>query len=412
MTDSVKIEQFLQKKLSHYLDMLRQMVALNSFTANPMGINALGELTADLFAPLGFTPEMIQSHNPEFGKHLVMTKRGSGTKRIGLVSHLDTVFPPEEEVRNAFRWREDGDKIYGPGTVDIKGGTVMMFMILDALRAFAPALYDEVTWVLLLDAAEESEGQDFGDLCIERLDSPQTLGCLVFEGGARFEETFKVVVARKGMALFHIAVEGKASHAGSAHPQGANAIVQLAETIQCVSNVTDYAHDVTVNVGTVSGGTVTNRVPHHAEAQLEMRTFRPEVFATAVSQILACGGPGSVTTNDGSFTCNVAITQERETMPWPRNAPTDALFAIWEAAGQQLGFNVIMEERGGLSDGNFFWHKFPTVDGLGPAGANAHCSEQDLAAGKEQEYCLVSSFVPKALLNVTAVFNLLEQADN
>lgn len=406
LTDQLK--QHLQTNLPAYLDMLRQMVAINSFTANPDGINALGELTAELFAPLGFSAEMVQSHNPEYGKHLVMTKVGNGRKRIGLVSHLDTVFPPEEELRNGFHWREDGDKIYGPGTVDIKGGTVMMFMMLDAIKTFAPELYNEVTWVLLLDAAEEAEGQDFGDLCIERLDSPDTLGCLIFEGGARFEDNYKVVVARKGMALFRIEVAGKASHAGSAHPNGANAIVQLAQTIQQVASVTDYTQDVTVNVGTVSGGTVTNRVPHYAEAQLEMRTFKPEVFETAVSQILAHAGTGSVTTQDGNFACEVTITKFRETKPWPRNAPTDVLFGAWHEAGKQLGYNIIMEERGGLSDGNFFWHKFPTVDGLGPSGGNAHCSEQDLENGKEQEYCTVSSFVPKAVLNVTAVLHLLQ----
>lgn len=408
MINHQEVEQYLQENLPRYLDMLRQMVGINSFTANPAGINALAELTAEQFAPLNFEAEMIQSANPEYGHHLVLTKRGRGTKKIGMVSHLDTVFPPEEELRNNFHWREEGDRIYGPGTVDIKGGTVVMFMMLDVIKTFAPNLYDEVTWVLLLDAAEETEGKDFGDLCIERLRGDDTLGCLIFEGGLKFENKYKIVVARKGMAIFHIEVEGKASHAGSSHQNGANAIVQLAETIQQVAAVTDYEQEITVNVGTVSGGTVTNRVPHHAEALLEMRTFKPDVYDTAVSKIKSYAGPGNVTTEDGSFACQVAITQTRKTKPWPRNEQTDALFAAWKAAGEQLGFEIIEEERGGLSDGNFFWDQLPTVDGLGPSGANAHCSEQSDDGSKVQEFCEVSSFVPKTLLNVTAVLNLIE----
>jgi glutamate carboxypeptidase len=63
-----------------------------------------------------------------------------------------------------------------------------------------------------------------------------------------------------------------------------------------------------------------------------------------------------------------------------------------------------------LSDGNHFWRQLPTLDGLGPAGGNAHCSEQSLDGSKEQEYCLVSSFVPKTLLNIAAVLRLIQAA--
>ena len=52
----------------------------------------------------------------------MLTRRGRWAKSIALVSHLDTVFPPEEEARNGFHWQPDGDRIYGPGTHDIKGG--------------------------------------------------------------------------------------------------------------------------------------------------------------------------------------------------------------------------------------------------------------------------------------------------
>ncbi len=401
-------ETYLQENLTTYLDMLRQMVEINSFTANPDGINKLGNLTAEMFAPLGFEAEFIQSTNSNYGKHLVMTKQGKSGRKVGMVSHLDTVFPPEEEIRNDFHWREEGDRIYGPGTVDIKGGTIVMYMMLDAIKQYSPELYDDVTWVLLLDAAEETDGQDFGDICLDRLEGPETLGCLIFEGGAKFENKYKVVVARKGMAVFEIQVEGKASHAGSSHPNGANAIVQLAETIQKVAAVTDYDQDITVNVGTVSGGTVTNRVPHQAEAKLEMRTFKPDIYDTAVADILSHGGPGSVQTQSGDFVCQVNITQIRKTKPWPRNAPTDKLFAIWKEAGDELGFEIYEEERGGLSDGNYFWDRLPSVDGLGPSGGSAHCSERSEDGSKEQEFCDVSSFVPKALLNITAVLKLIQ----
>ena len=93
--------------------MLKSMVALNSFTANAAGVNELGRLTADAFAPLGFTPECVPSTNPAWGRHLVLTRRGTSDCGIAMVSHLDTVFPPEEEARNNFHWQVDGDRISG-----------------------------------------------------------------------------------------------------------------------------------------------------------------------------------------------------------------------------------------------------------------------------------------------------------
>ena len=86
--------------------MLRQMVEINSFTANPDGVNKLGGLTAEFFSKLGFKPEFVQCENPDFGKHLLLTHSeendGAENKKpvIALISHLDTVYPPEEEITN------------------------------------------------------------------------------------------------------------------------------------------------------------------------------------------------------------------------------------------------------------------------------------------------------------------------
>ena len=133
--------------------LLKDMVDINSFTRNPAGVNRLGEFTALRFADLGFDAERIESRNPAFGAHVVVSRPGTSGRKIGLVTHLDTVFPAEEEAANGFRFRAEGDRLYGPGTVDIKGGTVMIYMVMDALRACVPAVFEAITWDVLLDAA-------------------------------------------------------------------------------------------------------------------------------------------------------------------------------------------------------------------------------------------------------------------
>ncbi len=403
------LRSVLHDRRERYLAMLERMVAINSFTRNKGGIDALGKLTAEAFSGLGFTGEQIDAVDRRYGRHLVLTREaGRSAPRVGLVSHLDTVFTAEEEHRHDFRWREDGDRIYGPGTVDIKGGTVVAYMMLDALATVAPEIYESVSWVVLLNAAEEQAAFDFDALCLERLDAERTRACLVFEGGMMDRESARVVVARKGMAVFLVETAGRGSHAGTGHQKGANALLQMADVVRRIESFTDYDHDLTFNVGVVRGGTVVNRVPHAATAQVEMRAFRPEVYDRGMARMLSLRELSTVASVLDGHPCRVRVEAIHERAPWPRNSASDRLFAVWRQAGEELGIRVEPEERGGLSDANLLWHSLPTVDGMGPSGANAHCSEQSADGSKEQEYASRSTFVPKALLNTMAVLRLLE----
>lgn len=400
------VRDYLQSGEPFYLDLLRQMVAINSFTGNPAGVNELGQLTAAAFAELGFSAETVQSANPNFGRHLVLTRPGRSGRMVALVSHLDTVFPPDEEKTHDFIWRREGDRIYGPGTVDVKGGTVMMYMVLAALKAHAPSVYDDVTWTLLLNASEEVLFGDFNRLCLRSLDG-SALACLVFEPGRVVGNRCWVVAARKGIIEYRVTVSGRSAHAGSDHRKGANAITQLAATIQQIASLTDYERELTFNVGTISGGAVTNQVPYGAVATGEMRAFSPAVYEEGMNSLLSLAEGVSVRSVEDGFPCKIDVEITQRVAPWPHNEATERLIALWQKVARPLDMEVLPEERGGLSDGNLLWQHIPTLDGLGPSGANAHCSQRSTDGSKEQEYVLASSFAPKALLNSTAILELL-----
>ena len=414
-----ELQTFLQRNLNVYLDLLHQMVMVNSFTLNPIGVNALGRLTADLFAPLGFEAEFVPSPDFRYGRHLVLTRAGEpvagrSAPVIGLISHLDTVYPSAEEQTNDFHFRIEGDRIYGPGTVDIKGGTVMIYMVLDGLRRFYPEVFAGVTWRILLNAAEEILAPDFGALCRDTLGG--ALAALVFEGGDVANGRYQLVTSRKGMARYHIKVEGRGAHAGVFHKKGANAIVQLADVIRQIADFTDHDRELTFNVGTVMGGTVMNRVAHQAAASVEMRAYDQDVFEEGVARMLALNEFCSVRSLDDGYPCRVKVDLEGRWAPWPPNAATMTLFDIWNTAAAELGLGAVaLQSRGGLSDGNWLWDVLPTIDGLGPEGENAHSSERSNDGSKDQEYVRASSFVPKAVLNIVAIIRLVEargQAEN
>lgn len=396
-------------RLPEYLDLLRSMVQINSFTSNAAGVNALGNLTAQVFQNLRFTPEFVQSANPKFGRHIFLY--GPNWNRvdlpaIALVSHLDTVFPPEEEQLNNFFWRVEGDRAYGPGVIDIKGGTVMIRMVLDAIHKYHPSAFESIRWLVCLDATEETLSDDFGRHCLERMPA-NSLACLIFEGGTPNPNGFPIVTARKGRAEFLVTSFGRSAHAGNYHKQGANAIVQLSHTVQKIAALTNYQNAITFNVGVIHGGSVVNRVPHSAEAVVEMRAFDPEIFQHGIDAIFALDGSTDIASQDG-YPCKIAVALTSQTPPWPQNAETEQLFEIWKKAAAEYGYQTLHEQRGGLSDGNLTWSVIPTLDGLGPSGNNAHCSERSPEGSKEQEFALLTSFVPKAHLNIAGILRLIE----
>jgi glutamate carboxypeptidase len=344
-------------------------------------------------------------------------------KRIALVSHLDTVFSPDEEEKNHFQWRPDehhpryGRVIYGPGTIDIKGGTAMMWLTLKTLQAQKPDVFDAVTWQLFLNSSEEVLADDFPAVWGKYLNKRNTLAGLVFEAetrrplapGADHAGRSRLVVARKGRAEWRVTVEGRGAHPGVDHPSGANAIVQLSRVADRIAAMTNYDKNLTFNIGTIKGGAAMNRVPWLAVATGEVRAFSPEILEEALSALRRLEGKGDVASPKDGWTCSIQVEVANKAPAWPQNESI-GLFDIWRKAGETLGCPLEPEARGGISDGNVLSQTAPTLDGLGPWGMNDHCSEQSDDRTKEQEFVFPDSFLPKATLNVLAISDLVESA--
>jgi glutamate carboxypeptidase len=388
--------------LPEALGWLRSMVEINSFTANADGVNHLGLLTAEAFATLGFSAEFVPSEDTRFGRHLLLSGGAPEGRPVVCVSHLDTVYPEEEERRHGFGWQEvvSEGRIYGPGTVDIKGGTVLIWMLFRVLMKRFPEVFAGVRWVVALNASEEVMGRDFGRLVSARC-AGEAKGVLVFEGGPRVGSEYQLVTARKGRAEYEVRALGRGAHAGSNHAEGINAVVALASAIQEAAALTDYGRGLTVNVGSVSGGTVVNRVPHEAMMELEMRAFAPEVLEEARQRLAGLEG-----LDFGGAQLEVKC---RGASPaWPRSVGANPLLRCWVEASRGLGMEIRDTARGGLSDANYLHHLGPTLDGLGPSGANAHCSERSADGSRVPEYVEPDSLITKGVLNLHGLRRWME----
>lgn len=395
-----------ERHLPAALKLLRQLVEVNSFTSNAAGVDEVARMTAAAFAPLGFTAELAPCITPGTGHHLFLTHRGAGGPPIVLVTHSDTVFPPEEEKQNDFHWdeRPEEGRIYGPGTVDNKGGTALIWLILQVLRESAPEAFERTHWMVAANAAEEIIGDDFGRATAERCQY-QARAVLVFEGGPVDERGWHIVTSRKGRSTWRLSAEGKAAHAGSKHSEGINAIDALARVLPAVAALTDAAAERTVNIGMIHGGTVVNRVPHEAHAEWECRATEPAALKHADDFFASLSG---ATPNGARLSAECT----GYTAAWPGGIECQSLFHLWHEAAAQMNLTAISVPRGGLSDANHLWHLAPTLDGLGPYGNNAHCSERSADGSKLPEYVEPATFVPKAVMNALALMQLATAGAN
>jgi glutamate carboxypeptidase len=390
-----------ENHLAEALRLLRGLVEINSFTANAAGVNLVAEKTAEIFTELGFEAEFSPCATDSTGNHVFLRRRGSGGDPVVLVTHSDTVFPAEEEEKNNFRWdeRPAEGRIYGPGVIDNKGGTLLIWMILRLLKEKMPEVFVRTHWLVASNAAEEITGANFAQQTAARCDG-KARAVLVFEGGPVDERGWHIVTSRKGRSTWKLNVDGKAAHAGSQHSVGINAIDALALTLPSIAAWTNAAEERTVNIGHIAGGTVVNRVPHEAMAEWECRAVTPAALAAADAFFTSLSGKAA---NGATLTSELT----GHTSSWPGGDEVLALFGHWQVAAAQMGLQAISAPRGGLSDANHLWQLGPTLDGLGPWGGNAHCSERSADGSKLPEYLETSSLVPKAVMNVLALESLL-----
>lgn len=396
---------FAESHLAAALDLLRGLVGINSFTANAAGVDRVAEETAAMFAGLGFEAEFSPCGMAGTGNHVFLRRRGAGGDPVVLVTHSDTVFPAEEEAKNDFQWdeRPAEGRIYGPGVIDNKGGTVLIWLMLKLMREAMPEVFERTHWLLAANAAEEITGADFAHQTAERCGG-RAKAVLVFEGGPVDDRGWHLVTSRKGRSTWKLSVEGRAAHAGSQHAAGINAIDALALALPGIAAWTNAAEERTVNLGHIAGGTVVNRVPHEAIAEWECRAVTPKALGAADAFFDSLNGQAS----NGA-----KRTSERtgHTAAWPGGEEVQALFAHWEAASAEMGLKAISVPRGGLSDANHLWQLGPTLDGLGPWGGNAHCSERSADGSKLPEYLETASMVTKAVMNVRAMGRMLEAVE-
>jgi len=333
-----------------YLDDLKTIVNINSYTQNKSGVDRVGHYFDEWLKELGFEANI---HKRELiGEHRHYTSKRVEGKKLLLLGHLDTVFPP-----NKFEnFSEDEEWIYGPGVCDMKGGNIVALQALRNLHLEGI----EIKNIDFLLVSDEESGSDDSKLLSAKLAKEYDY-CLVYEAAGVNSE---VVVARKGVGTFTIDIEGVAKHAGNHYAEGVDANLEAALKLQKLVALTNLEKGTTVNVGKIEGGIGANTISPHAHLLFEIRytsTDERDRVLKAIDEIVKTSFVEGTTSHLGGGI-------QRDVMQ-----KSDAVLEFVKSIEKITGSTLPIESRGGVSDANILSaNGVITLDGFGPYGDGDH----------------------------------------
>ncbi|AOO82749.1 M20 family metallopeptidase [Bosea vaviloviae] len=349
-------------------------LALESPTHHAPGVNGMMDLVAKEVEGLPIAVERLPGRDGLGDSLILRAGPNNGELAVAVMSHLDTVHPVGTSAKD-LPVRVEGDKLYGPGACDMKGGA---WLALQAFKEVAIAGSAKRPMVFLFTPDEEI-GSPTTRGVIEEI-GRKSAAVLVTEPA---RDGGRIVTARKGVGRFDVRLEGRPAHSGTRHADGRSAIREAAHQILAIEGMTDYARGITTSVALVGGGTAANVIPQHAWFSVDCRVTSLADGVMMENRIidLAPRDPDVV----------IKVTGGMNRPPYEKSTAVAGLFETARGIAAGIGFDLQdVPMTGGGSDGNFTAALgIPTLDGLGIDGGGAHT----LA-----EFGLVSSIAPRRAL--------------
>jgi glutamate carboxypeptidase len=377
-----RISGWLASQREAMLTLLGEAVNIDSGSYDKTGVDAVGRRFIAFFREHGLATSVEAVEGYGDAIHVRLDEVRANERPVLLLGHRDTVFPKGEVARRPFRI--EGNRAYGPGVADMKGGLVVNAFVLAAFKRFggAPAP------LAGLITGDEEIGTPASRLIIERV--ARGARCVFNSEPGRANGN--VVTARKGGVFLRFEVTGKAAHSGGNFEKGISAIGELAHKVVAMHRLTDLARGVTVNVGLVKGGQSVNTTAPHAEGEIDLRYVDPADRAASLAALQAIVANATV---PGT---TARLDVRSEFVPLVPTPASEALFAVYRGAAADAGLDVKGEFSGGCADSGFTASVgCPTVCATGPVGGNAHTPE---------EYLEIASLVPRAQALALAILRL------
>ncbi|MBP0947254.1 M20/M25/M40 family metallo-hydrolase [Pseudomonas alliivorans] len=382
-------EQLLKKAEAEqkaYLATVKELVDVDTGTGQAPGLKTVSALLVERLKALGAEVTTTPA-TPSAGDNIVGTIKGNGSRSFLLMVHYDTVFGPGTAAKRPFR--QDGERAYGPGVADAKGGVAM---ILHSLKLLQDQGFKDFGTLTVLFNPDEETGSSGSKKVIAELARQHDY---VFS----YEPPDKdaVTVATNGINGVLLDVKGKSSHAGSAPEAGRNAAIELAHQMLQLKDLGDPAKGTTVNWTLIKGGEKRNIIPSSASAEADMRysdlgeSDRVIADAQRIVQKKLIDGT------------EVSVRLEKGRPPLAKNPGSEQLAKTAQTLYGKIGRNIEpIAMRFGTDAGYAYVpgsEKPAVLETMGVVGAGLHADD---------EYIELSSIAPRLYLTVALIQQLSE----
>jgi glutamate carboxypeptidase len=360
--------RYARQRQKDIVALIREFVECESPSDHPPGVNRFVDLFAERVKDIARVKTL--PGGARFGKHLRCEFTLGANKKAGQIlalGHSDTVWPLGTLANMPYK--EGRGRLWGPGSLDMKGGLAFFIFAMRALRDLEVPVGRNV---MLQVNSDEEVGSETSREWTEAA-ARGSVAVLVLEPGTGLEGKLKT--ARKGVGWYTVTVRGLASHAGLDFTKGANAIVEMSRQIERIAGFTRLDRGVTVSAGVVRGGTRSNVVPAECTVEVDIRAPR----ARDEAYLARCFG--SLKAFDKR--CSVEISGGLNRPALERSAGVRKLFKLASGLAGELGVTLEESSTGGGSDGNFTAALgVPTLDGLGAVGEGAHAVNESILVNR------------------------------
>ena len=379
------------------IETLKELVSIESGSTDIEGLDKLARLIVGRLQDLGGTVEVIEPgadvyrmhDTPEkIGRMVRATFSGTGTKKILLIAHMDTVYPRGMLAQQPFRI--EGNRAYGLGIADDKQGIAVILHTLAILKALSFREYGTLT--VFINGDEEISSPASRSL-LTQLGSEHDA---VFSLEASRVKSDKLSLATSGIAAVTLTVRGRAAHSGVSPERGVNALYELAHQILQTRDLSEPAVGLKMNWTLATAGTARNMIPPSATATADVRVLRVKDYDGIEKKIR-----GRIKTK--------LLPEAKLEMDFEhRRSPLEATRASRALAGhaqqiyRELGRELIVDDKpeGSGTDAAFaaLRTKAPVIERFGLRGFGAHSADG--------EYILLDSIEPRLYLLARLVMDV------
>jgi len=389
------IHALAQKEQQPLLDTLRDLVQIESGSGDIEGLNQIAARVAGQLKQLGGAVEILQPTDvyrlddtpAKVGPAVQAVFTGTGSRKIMLIAHMDTVYLKGMLKDQPFRI--DGDKAYGLGIADDKQGVALIIHTVALLQKLNFKSYGTLT--VLTNGDEEISSPGWRNT-ITRLAAEQDV-VLSFEGGGT-DGTLRL--ATSGIGSAYLTVQGKSSHAGSRPEGGVNALYELSHQVLQMKDLSRPEQGLKLNWTVSKSGTNRNVIPADASAQADARALKVADF-DGLEKALQDKIKNKLLPDS-----KVDVKFELRRPPLEANDASRRVAGYGKTIYQELGLplNVAEVATGGGTDAAFaaLKAKGAVVEGMGLSGFGAHSNDA--------EYVQINSIVPRLYLTTRMIMDL------